>query len=83
MINRTIERVRSASSWILNPTRLIDRFLEEIEKLNAVLVMPAQGTGLSRSEARIGARLDEPFGLRARGGRWTEAPPGGAPTFRD
>jgi hypothetical protein len=53
MIKRTIERVRSASSWILNPTCLIDRFLDQIDKLNAVLVVPAQGAGLSHSEARL------------------------------
>jgi hypothetical protein len=45
MIKRTIERVRSASSWILNPTGLIDSFLDQIEKLSAILAVPVQGTG--------------------------------------
>lgn len=58
MIKLTIERMRSASSWILNPACLIDRFLDQIEKFNAVLVVPAQGAGLSHSEAHIEARLD-------------------------
>lgn len=53
MIKLTIERMRSASSWILNPTCLIDRFLDQIEKFNAVLVVPAQSAGLSHSEARL------------------------------
>ncbi len=58
MINRTIERMRSASSWILNPTRLIDRFLDQIEKLSVDVVVPTQGASLSRSEAHIGTRLE-------------------------
>jgi hypothetical protein len=58
MIKRTIERMRSVSSWILNPTCLIDRFLDQIEKLSAVLAVPVQSAGLSRSEAHIEARLD-------------------------
>jgi len=58
MIKLTIERVRSASSWILNPTSLIDRCLDQIEKLGAVLAVPAQGAGLSHREARIKVRLD-------------------------
>ncbi len=45
MIKQTIERMRSASSWILNPTCLIDRLLDQIEKLNAVLAVPVQRTG--------------------------------------
>jgi hypothetical protein len=60
MINRTIEWVRSARSWILNPTCLIDRLLEQMDKLNAVLVVPSQGAG--RREARIAAHLDQNFG---------------------
>ena len=58
MIKRTIERMRNASSWILKPTCLIDRLLDQIEKLSAVLAVPVQGAGLSRSEAHIEARLD-------------------------
>jgi hypothetical protein len=58
MIKQTIERVRSASSWIVNPTCLIDRWLDQLEKLSGVLAVPAQGAGLSHSEAHIGARFD-------------------------
>jgi hypothetical protein len=53
MIKQTIERMRSAGSWILNPTRLIDRLLDQIEKLSAVLAVPAQDAGLSHSEASL------------------------------
>jgi hypothetical protein len=58
MIKQTIERLRNASSWILNPTCLIDRFLDQIEKLSAVLAVPVQDAGLSHSEAHIEARFD-------------------------
>jgi hypothetical protein len=57
MIKRTIERVRSARSWILDPACLIDRFLDQLEKLSAVFALPAQAAGLSHSEAHI-ERLD-------------------------
>jgi len=66
MINRTIERVRSASSWILHPTCLIDRFLEQLEKLSVVLLVPTQGAGLAPREVHAEARLDDPFGVRAK-----------------
>ena len=61
MISRTIERMRSASSWILNPSCLIDRFLDELEKLSVVLVMPTRR--LACSEVHAEARLDDPFGV--------------------
>jgi hypothetical protein len=56
MMNAKIELMRSASSWILHPTRLIDRFLDRLETLSAVLAVPAEGAGLSYSEAPIVAR---------------------------
>ena len=62
MMNATIDLVRSASSWILHPTRLIDRFLDRLEKLSAVLVVTAGGTCLSCSEASFEGRLDGHFG---------------------
>jgi hypothetical protein len=45
MINRTIERVRGASSWILSPACLIDKLLDQIEKLSVALALPAQRAG--------------------------------------
>ncbi len=53
MIMRTIERMRRASAWIFNPTRLIDRLLDELDKLSVVLLVPVRSAGLSRSEARF------------------------------
>ncbi len=58
-MNDLIERVRAAGSWILNPTRLIDRFLDQLEKLSVVFAVPAQGAGLSRSEAPVAVRLED------------------------
>jgi hypothetical protein len=49
----TIERMRSASPWILHPVRLIDRFLDRLEKLGGGLVVPTRGLGLSCSEAGL------------------------------
>jgi len=59
MINSTIEWVRNKGAWILNPTCLIDRLLDEIEKLSAVLALPVQNAGALRRQAPIEARLDE------------------------
>jgi hypothetical protein len=55
----TIERIRSASPWILHPTCLIDRFLDRLEKLGGVLALPTRGLGLSCSEAPFGARVGQ------------------------
>ena len=52
----TIARVRSASSWILHPTWLIDRLLDQLDKLSVVLALPAQNAGLVRSPAPIATR---------------------------
>ncbi len=60
MMIATIARVRSASAWILNPTCLIDRFLDELDKLSVVvLAVPARGADLSPNEATIETRLGE------------------------
>jgi hypothetical protein len=63
MISRTIERMRSASSWIFNPACLIDRFLDRIETLSIAAVVPAQDAGLVHREARIKIML-EPLRVR-------------------
>ena len=54
----TIEWMRSAVWWILNPDRLLDMLLDQIEKLSVALAVPPQGAGLSCSEAPT----DVPFG---------------------
>ncbi len=62
MMHGTIERIRSASSWFLNPTCLIDMLLDQLEKLDEVLALPTRGSGLSCSEAPLAAHLEEHFG---------------------
>ena len=58
MITRTIERMRSARAWILDPTRLIDRLLDALEELSAVLRAPVRSAALAHSEPPIEAHLD-------------------------
>jgi hypothetical protein len=59
MMSGTIARVRSAGAWLLNPTCLIDRLLDQLDKLRVVvLAVPARGPDLSRSEAPLEARLE-------------------------
>ena len=61
MINRTIERMRRTRAWILNPSCLIDGFLDQIEKLRVAVLVPRPAAGLRYSEVRIETRR-EPFG---------------------
>ena len=56
MMHGTLARV------MLNPTYLIDRFLDQLEKLGALLVLPTRGVGLSCSEAPYAPRLEERVG---------------------
>ncbi len=60
-MNRTIERLRSASAWMRNPACLIDKFLDQIESLSGALAMPSRPAGLLPGEARVEARLGEHF----------------------
>ena len=64
MMDRTIERVRRASTWMLQPASLIDKFLDQLEKLTAVVALPTQGAGagLLHGKASIGPPLDEHVG---------------------
>jgi hypothetical protein len=54
MVQQTIERLRHASSWILSPSDLIDRFLDQLDDLCSV-VAPIE----DRSEMPVEARLDQ------------------------
>jgi hypothetical protein len=56
MMHGTLARV------MLNPTYLIDRFLDQLEKLGALLVLPTRGVGPSCSEAPYAPRLEERVG---------------------
>jgi hypothetical protein len=58
MINQMAERIRGASLSMLSPGFLIDRFLDQIEKLSGMIV-PAQADKLSCEETRIEAFLDQ------------------------
>ncbi len=62
MMNRTIERVRRTGTWMLHPACLIDIFLDQLEKLSAVVALPTQRAGLLHSEAAIWPPLDEHAG---------------------
>jgi hypothetical protein len=57
MINQTIERVLRASSW-LDPGRLIDRFLDEIENLRR-FVLPAEVDNPFDRKTQVEARLGQ------------------------
>jgi hypothetical protein len=52
MMNETAEHVWGAGLSMLSPTWLIDRLLDAIENLRAVL-MPAQAGGLSGNEMQF------------------------------
>jgi len=54
MVQQTIERLRHASTWILSPSDLIDRFLDQLDDLCSV-VAPIE----DRSEMPVEARLDQ------------------------
>ena len=58
MINQTAERLWGAGLLMLNPARLIDRFLDRIEMLSGEL-MPAQADKLLCEQIRIETRLDQ------------------------
>ena len=62
MMDRTIERVRRASTWMLQPASLIDKFLDQLEKLSAAMALPTHGAGLAHGQASIGPPLDEHVG---------------------
>jgi hypothetical protein len=59
MINQTAERIWAAGLLMLSLGYLIDRLLDRIEKLRAV-IMPAQACELSRHKIRVEmTRLDQ------------------------
>jgi hypothetical protein len=40
MLNQFVKHIRDTHSWVLNPGRLIDRFLDHLDKLHG-FVLPA------------------------------------------
>lgn len=57
MINRIAERLRSVGLAMLDPVSLVDRFLDQIERLGTGL-MPIQGDGLACQRIRVERRID-------------------------
>jgi len=56
VIQQTTERLRDASSWILNPSDLIDRLLDQLDELCSV-VAPIKDRR-SCSEVPVEAQFD-------------------------
>jgi hypothetical protein len=57
VINQISEQLRRVGSALLSPASLIDGFLDQIERLGAVLV-PVQADGLACGRIRIESRID-------------------------
>ena len=57
MINQPVERNQGTSSWVLGPVCLIDRFLDDIEKLRS-FVLPPKIDGPSHGKAGNQASLN-------------------------
>ena len=57
MINRIAERLRSVGLAMLDPVSLVDSFLDQIERLGAVL-LPVPTDNLARQRIRIERRID-------------------------
>jgi hypothetical protein len=58
MINQMAERFWGADFSFVNPAYLIDKFLDQIEKLSAA-IEPAQADSLSCREVYVEARFDQ------------------------
>ena len=56
MINRIVERALATISWVLNPSRLVDRFLDQLDKLRELILLPQADNSLEK-EAQIEPRL--------------------------
>jgi len=54
-----IERVRRASWWLLNPACLIDKILDQLERLGGLVVVPTEADGRSRVAAPVEARIEQ------------------------
>ena len=57
MINQITKRLRDVGLSMLDPVSLVDRFLDQIERLGASLV-PIEADGLARQRIRIERRID-------------------------
>jgi hypothetical protein len=57
MMNQTIERIWSTGLALLSPGYLVDRLLDQIEKVSPMM-LPAQVDVLSCQATRVETRLD-------------------------
>ena len=57
MINQMTVRLRGVGVAMLDPAGLIDRILDQLERLSGVL-FPAQADGLACQRIRIDRRID-------------------------
>jgi hypothetical protein len=57
VINQITERLWSVGQAMLDPAGLVDRFLDQIDRLGAAL-LPAQADGLARQRIQIDRRID-------------------------
>jgi hypothetical protein len=57
MMNQTIERIWIAGLALLSPGNLVDRLLDQIEKISPTM-LPARVDILSCRETRVEMRLD-------------------------
>ena len=57
MINQPTQQKPITVSWVLDPGRLIDRFLDYIERLGS-LALPARTDNPSYADAKIKPRLE-------------------------
>jgi hypothetical protein len=57
VIHHISERLWVVGSAMLSPARLVDRFLDQIERLGAAL-MPVQADGLACARIRVESRID-------------------------
>jgi hypothetical protein len=57
VINQKTERLWSVCLAMLNPASLVDRLLDQIDRLGAML-LPAQADGLACQRIRIERRID-------------------------
>jgi hypothetical protein len=58
MINRIMERALATSSWVLNPGRLVDRFLDQLDKLRELILLPQADNSLEK-ETQVEPRLGQ------------------------
>jgi hypothetical protein len=57
VINQIAERLRGVGLAMLDPANLVDRFLDQVERLGGAL-LPVQADGFACERIRIDRRID-------------------------